>query len=699
MLSDRGEILEVSDSAAELLAHPLTWLQGRLLTDLAVDKAESIDAALWTTEPARLRLRSGNGLILDLVLAVRLHRGPHKRLMELIVQGASRPVGPDAEEPALALFRALSDEVSIGLALCRMPDGAFVEVNQALLNLLGTREADLIGKTSKDIDLWVDPAQRLHLQRDIYEGRTIRNYPTQIRAREGQIKDVLLSLKTILLAGQRHLLAAFQVASSSALAQSALALSEARLVRVLTGSSLGAWEWNLATQDAYYCCHWSLILGCEHDPPEPHTSAFRERIHPDDSARFELALERHLLEKSRLDSRLRMRTGSGAHRWMRARAQAQRNDEGRPTRLSGTIEDIHDSYVAALNRQRIEERLALATSAAKVGTWEVFKNGTAIWDPQTYKAFGHDPSTHLLPEQIYPTALSASEFERLKAWFFDVLQSSESRSLEFEIRTPAGDVRWMAVQGKAIHNESGEPTSLLGVIWDITDQRRAHNVLLKQQRKLSELAHELLEQERRTTRRLALTLHDHLGQTLTALRLSFEATMGNASSTIDAEQAHRIDSLLEQATALVHDVIQDLRPPLLDDFGLVAALENELANPTLSKGKVDLLLVPGKLVSELRWPSDVEYACFMIAREAVSNALEHARPSTVHVSLTSHGRGLSMDVVDDGIGFATQGLGGRPGNLGLVGMKERALAIGARLEFESRIDAGTRVSLKWEPAT
>jgi signal transduction histidine kinase len=102
-------------------------------------------------------------------------------------------------------------------------------------------------------------------------------------------------------------------------------------------------------------------------------------------------------------------------------------------------------------------------------------------------------------------------------------------------------------------------------------------------------------------------------------------------------------------------------------------------------------------VGQLRWPSDVEYACFMIAREAVANALEHSMASLIQVTLNASGSGLMLEITDDGIGFQTKGLMGRSGNLGLVGMRERAQAIGARLDVDSTPGEGVRVSLRWEP--
>lgn len=98
-----------------------------------------------------------------------------------------------------------------------------------------------------------------------------------------------------------------------------------------------------------------------------------------------------------------------------------------------------------------------------------------------------------------------------------------------------------------------------------------------------------------------------------------------------------------------------------------------------------------------RWPDTVEYAAFMIAREAVANALRHAGASTVRVVLRGGLDRLDLAIVDDGIGIEDHERQGRPGHLGIVGMRERALAIGGRLTVTARgsTGRGTRVRLVW----
>jgi signal transduction histidine kinase len=141
-----------------------------------------------------------------------------------------------------------------------------------------------------------------------------------------------------------------------------------------------------------------------------------------------------------------------------------------------------------------------------------------------------------------------------------------------------------------------------------------------------------------------------------------------------------------------------LRPPLLDEAGLPAALDNEVRARSLEAEPIVLRLDVASDAASQRWPADVEYAAFMIAREALANALLHAQATEVVLRIEGTPGWLSLQVIDDGVGLSPELAGGRPGHLGIVGMRERALAIGARLEAHKAASGGTVVSLKWGTA-
>ena len=239
----------------------------------------------------------------------------------------------------------------------------------------------------------------------------------------------------------------------------------------------------------------------------------------------------------------------------------------------------------------------------------------------------------------------------------------------------------------------------LAVLRDTSVRRAAEQALLGFQFELSQLAQRLLTQEKATTQRVAQALHDHLGQTLAVARLKLDACVTLHSASMPAAlqaQAEQISLLLDQAVREVRQVLADLRPPLLEEQGLAAALDNEIRTRTVVASGANVLLIDNTLAAEQRWPPAVEYAAFMVGREAITNALQHANAAVIRVVLGGGADALQLDVVDDGSGIAQPLARGRPGHLGMVGMRERAIAIGARFEILPAPSGGTRVSLRWE---
>jgi signal transduction histidine kinase len=233
------------------------------------------------------------------------------------------------------------------------------------------------------------------------------------------------------------------------------------------------------------------------------------------------------------------------------------------------------------------------------------------------------------------------------------------------------------------------------ILRDITDRVRTERALVQYQVELTELTQALLAQEKATASRLAQALHDELGQTLAAIRIDF---VSEALLTSPQERARhaRVDRLIDQAVREVRQVLAELRPAILDESGLHEALKNDLAGPRMTADGVQISLVAPPELRAQRWDPSVEYAAFMVTREAIANAVRHSQASTVRVSLSGGASSLRLEVSDNGEGFEQAAQTARPGHLGMVGMRERSIAIGARFEVISSPGHGTSVVLAWQ---
>ena len=157
----------------------------------------------------------------------------------------------------------------------------------------------------------------------------------------------------------------------------------------------------------------------------------------------------------------------------------------------------------------------------------------------------------------------------------------------------------------------------------------------------------------------------------------------------------QLGALISLAIRQVRQVLTDLRPPLLDEHGLAAALDNELRNRSSKVPQLDISVHVSPQVAQLRWPAEVEYAAFMVAREAVENALRHASATAVALRLSGSALNVLLEVSDNGVGMPADAAV-RSGHLGILGMQERAHAIGAGVTVDSGATDGTRICFTWQ---
>jgi len=193
--------------------------------------------------------------------------------------------------------------------------------------------------------------------------------------------------------------------------------------------------------------------------------------------------------------------------------------------------------------------------------------------------------------------------------------------------------------------------------------------------------------------RLARELHDSVTQTLYGVTLYSEAAAGHlALGDTDrvAEHLKELQDTSQEALAEMRLLIFELRPPILEQLGLVAALQARLQAVEGRAG----LRTEFKTNLEERLPSDVEEGIYRISLEALNNALKHAQARNIKVHLHQDERRATLEIADDGIGFDLVSVRER-GGIGLSAMEERAAELGGRLSVESEPGSGTRIMGVW----
>lgn len=231
--------------------------------------------------------------------------------------------------------------------------------------------------------------------------------------------------------------------------------------------------------------------------------------------------------------------------------------------------------------------------------------------------------------------------------------------------------------------------ALLVVFDDISERKRAHEAITLQNQRIQEISRKLLEVQEREKHLLAAELHDDLGQSLTSLKLMLELTCRARPSSNRQKKVTEALELVSELMNKVRNLSLELRPAMLDDFGLFAAL-HWLYDRFRSQTGISIQY-NHNLDCDRRFEPHVETAAFRIIQEALTNIARHASVQEAQVTISING-GLCIEVADKGAGFdAVQAIQKAANSTGLSGMQERARLLGGNVEIISKPDSGTRV--------
>ena len=304
---------------------------------------------------------------------------------------------------------------------------------------------------------------------------------------------------------------------------------------------------------------------------------------------------------------------------------------------------------------------------------------------------------------IWPKDLA----ERYRADDREVMETGRRKLLEEPLVDKDGNKIWIETIKTPIYNGKGEVIGTTGIARDITERKQAEEALrrvasenarlfesVKQQREqLLALTTRLAESEAAERQQLARELHDQVGQNLTALGINLNIVRTQMPKEALTQICSRLDdslSLVEQTTERIRNVMADLKPPVLDDYGLVAALRWYGAQFSSRTG------IPVYVQGEEPLPRltpHVENTMFRITQEALTNVAKYSQATKVTVIVEAEKKTVLLIIMDNGIGFDPTQLNkpNKASGWGLLTMSERAETIGGYFRIDSRPGQGTRI--------
>jgi PAS domain S-box-containing protein len=295
----------------------------------------------------------------------------------------------------------------------------------------------------------------------------------------------------------------------------------------------------------------------------------------------------------------------------------------------------------------------------------------------------------------------------------------DPQELEILIERPDGVRRSVIAHPLPIRNERGEIVEAINCLYDITERKQAedalqllnlqlenrveirtvelqqaNSALQESRRRLQILSQRLVEVQEEERRAIARELHDRVGQSLSALNINMIIMRDQLLPDSLERVGPRLNDsmhLVGETITLVRDVMSNLRPAVLDDYGLEAALQSHV-DEYMSRYEIKVVLErPAQLIPRLG--SSIEMTFLRIAQEALINIARHANASQVTLSLWQEGDSICMKVQDNGNGIVSWQQANRPGSHGLIIMRERAEAVGGSLNVASVPGKGTKVEM------
>ncbi len=268
-------------------------------------------------------------------------------------------------------------------------------------------------------------------------------------------------------------------------------------------------------------------------------------------------------------------------------------------------------------------------------------------------------------------------------------------NIETMIAQKDGIIRDYLVTVKKVSIQSG---TILYVCRDITERKRAEEALKASHQQLRALAGRLQSVREEQRKEIAREIHDQLGGAMAGLKidLSFLASSAPKSWHITKRDSflskvHEMSKLIDETIATVRRIVTELRPSILDDFGILAALEWQLWEFQKRTG------IQGEFVStmeDVNIDEELSITVFRIFQEALTNVARHAKATNVIATLNKEADSLVLKVEDNGIGINADDINNAK-SIGLIGMRERALFLGGTVTFSGEPSKGTTVSVKF----
>ncbi|MFO7721566.1 MAG: PAS domain S-box protein [Gillisia sp.] len=337
------------------------------------------------------------------------------------------------------------------------------------------------------------------------------------------------------------------------------------------------------------------------------------------------------------------------------------------------------------------KKLQAAQKISKLGYWEYdLETRKLFWSDEVYKIWEVEAKAGISPKKFHATIHPLD-----KPGYDEYLQNANlgkaALDIKYRIVLKSGTIKWIHETGNLVATGNEGNIHYEGTVQDITAQKEYENQILNVSERLRNLSAHLQTVQEEERINIAREIHDELGQQLTGIKLD-AAWLQSKAKNKEQEEQDRMDRLINNINTTikkVRKIATDLRPGVLDDLGLEAAIEWHSVQFEEQTG-ISCILETSTIADT--YEKTVNTAVYRIFQEALTNVTRHANASEVLIKLCEKNGILVLEVLDNGKGFVETEKNNLT-SLGITGMKERALMINGKFSIKKRNEGGTKVKL------
>ena len=560
----------------------------------------------------------------------------------------------------------------------------YIDINASGCRMFGYSKEEFLKLAPADLvfeeDITITPLQTEELTSE----KTIR-YERRLKRKDGTAVEVETNGK--MLEDGRFVMFVRDISERKKI-EDEIKKSNSQLTLSQQIAHIGYWEMDLINQSNYWSDELYRLFDLENDGKVMDLDTYMKNVHPDDR---KLLLESHyaaIENNQQLNVEFRFVKKNGNIRNFHTIGDVKTDKNGKPRKIEGTTQDITERK--KIEDENLKEKYLSDTIINSLpGIFYLYtRDGKFLRGNKNFETiskYGADEIRKMHPMDFIDEDEKELVSQKINNVF---ILGEENVQANFMLKTKEKIPYYFT--GIAIEYEGN--TCLLGVGIDVSERVEAQEKIKQTSEQLRQLAGHLQTIREEERKRIGREIHDELGQQLTAIKMDVAWIDKKIAgeTTVVKNKLKNVIQLLDGSNESIRRILSELRPGILDDYGLLEAMEWLGRQFTANTG------IPVKFTTvaiEIKSLELIATCIFRVYQEALTNITRYAQANKVSTSVSIVGETIMVIIEDDGKGFIIESVENKK-TFGILGMKERVLLLGGKCELVSSPGKGTKIIIK-----